>query len=184
FVEGLRPEIGQMIKSHLICWQAKPIDEVLRYAKYCSDEIELKPKKLKEKAMVMQIKAAQTGVQGNFVQQVPQQQGNVMFQPQMRGNEEAIAMSHLQSRGTLEAGLSDDGVGGCCSARCLITCSYDGIEMETNSDDEEDQAPETECETTNEEYPLIEFFPMFTVRELHSDLQGTVQENVWDLTGK
>ncbi|KAJ1108982.1 hypothetical protein NDU88_006352 [Pleurodeles waltl] len=84
FVEGLNPEIGQMIKSHLICWQAKPIHEVLQYAKYCIDEIELKQKKLKEKAMVMQNEAAQTGVQGNFVQQRPQQQGNVMFQPQMR----------------------------------------------------------------------------------------------------
>ncbi|KAJ1153431.1 hypothetical protein NDU88_006190 [Pleurodeles waltl] len=86
FVEGLRPEISQMIKSHLICWQAKPIDEVLQYAKYCSDEIGLKQKKLKEKAMVMQIKAAQKGVQGNFPQQLPQnQQRNMMFQPQMRG---------------------------------------------------------------------------------------------------
>ncbi|KAJ1125206.1 hypothetical protein NDU88_003641 [Pleurodeles waltl] len=75
FVEGLRLEIGQMIKSHLICWQAKPIDEVLQYAKYCSDEIELKRKKLKEKAMVMvmQIKAAQNGVQGALVKQIPQQ---------------------------------------------------------------------------------------------------------------
>ncbi|KAJ1170742.1 hypothetical protein NDU88_002614 [Pleurodeles waltl] len=54
----------------------------------------------------------------------------------------------------------------------------------TNSDDEEDPVPETECENTNEEYPLIEFFPMFTVKDLHSDLQGTVQLNVWDLTGK
>ncbi|KAJ1136175.1 hypothetical protein NDU88_002593 [Pleurodeles waltl] len=45
FVEGLRPEISQMIKNHLICWQAKPIDEVLQYAKYCSDEIELKQRK-------------------------------------------------------------------------------------------------------------------------------------------
>ncbi|KAJ1182383.1 hypothetical protein NDU88_007575 [Pleurodeles waltl] len=135
FVEGLRPEIGQMIKSHLICWQAKPIAKVLQYAKYCSDEIELK-QKLKEKAMVLQIKAAQTGVQGRFVQQILQQQGIFMFQSQ------------------------------------------------TNSDDEEVPAPVTECETTNEEYPLIEFFPIFTEKELHSDLQGTVQENVWDLTGK
>ncbi|KAJ1192633.1 hypothetical protein NDU88_001940 [Pleurodeles waltl] len=84
-MEGLRPEIGQMIKSHLICWQAKPTDEVLQYAKYCSDEIELKQKKLKEKAMVMQIKAAQTGVKGALVQQMQQQQGTVMFQPQVRG---------------------------------------------------------------------------------------------------
>ncbi|KAJ1100098.1 hypothetical protein NDU88_005187 [Pleurodeles waltl] len=68
FVEGLRPEIRQMIKSHLIRWQAKLIDQVLQYAKYCSDEIELKHKKLKEKAMVMQIKAAQTRVQGALVQ--------------------------------------------------------------------------------------------------------------------
>ncbi|KAJ1205910.1 hypothetical protein NDU88_001331 [Pleurodeles waltl] len=67
FVEGLRPEISQMIKNHLICWQAKPIDEVLQYAKYCSDEIELKQRKLKEVVMVMQIKAAQAGMQGNGV---------------------------------------------------------------------------------------------------------------------
>ncbi|KAJ1214747.1 hypothetical protein NDU88_002364 [Pleurodeles waltl] len=56
FVEGLRPEISQMIvsqmiKNHLICWQEKPIDEVLQYAKYCSDEIELKQRKLKEKVI-------------------------------------------------------------------------------------------------------------------------------------
>ncbi|KAJ1149345.1 hypothetical protein NDU88_002155 [Pleurodeles waltl] len=79
FVEGLRPEVSQMIKNHLICWQAKPIDEVLQYAKYCSDEIELKQKKLKEKVMVMQIRAAQAGIQGNGVQQMIQQQ------PQMNG---------------------------------------------------------------------------------------------------
>ncbi|KAJ1177910.1 hypothetical protein NDU88_003162 [Pleurodeles waltl] len=94
FVEGLRPEISQMIKSHLICWQSKPIDEVLNYAKYCSDEIEVKQKRLKEKVMMMQLKAAQTGLQGlqgmqGFQQQVPQQQpqlqGNMAFQPQARG---------------------------------------------------------------------------------------------------
>ncbi|KAJ1105885.1 hypothetical protein NDU88_003289 [Pleurodeles waltl] len=94
FVEGLRPEISQMIKSHLICWQSKPIDEVLNYAKYCSDEIEVKQKKLKEKVMMMQLKAAQTGLQGlqgmqGFQQQVPQPQpqlqGNMAFQPQPRG---------------------------------------------------------------------------------------------------
>ncbi|KAJ1131363.1 hypothetical protein NDU88_009700 [Pleurodeles waltl] len=139
FVEGLRPEIVQMIKSHLIFWQAKPINEVLQYAKYCSDEIELKQKKLQEKAMVMQIKAAQNGVQGTLVQLIPQQEGTVMFQPQVR-------------------------------------------EIQTNSDDEEEQAPETENEAIK--YPLIEFFPMFTVKELHADLQGTVQDSVWDLTDK
>ncbi|KAJ1179558.1 hypothetical protein NDU88_004792 [Pleurodeles waltl] len=97
FVEGLRPEISQMIKSHLIFWQSKPIDEVLNYAKYCSDEIEVKQKKLKEKVMMMQLKAAQTGLQGlqglqgmqGFQQQVPQPQlqlqGNMAFQSQPRG---------------------------------------------------------------------------------------------------
>ncbi|KAJ1188136.1 hypothetical protein NDU88_004901 [Pleurodeles waltl] len=87
FVEGLRPEVSQMIKNHLICWQAKPIDEVLQYAKYCSDEIELKQKKLKEKVMVMQIRAAQAGIQGNGVQQMIQQQPqmNGVFQTQPRG---------------------------------------------------------------------------------------------------
>ncbi|KAJ1218507.1 hypothetical protein NDU88_006085 [Pleurodeles waltl] len=122
FVEGLRPEISQMIKSHLICWQAKPIDEVLQYAKYYSDEIELKQRKLKEKAMVMQIKAAQTGMQGNFPQQ---QQGNV-----------------------------------------------------TNSDDEDDPTPETECEIKNEEYSLIDVTPAFIVKELPPYLQGKVHGGV------
>ncbi|KAJ1217680.1 hypothetical protein NDU88_005273 [Pleurodeles waltl] len=87
FVEGLRPEISQMIKNHLICWQAKPIDEVLQYAKYCSDETELKQRKLKEKVMVMQIKAAQAGMQGNGIQQMVQQQpqGTGVFQAQPTG---------------------------------------------------------------------------------------------------
>ncbi|KAJ1217588.1 hypothetical protein NDU88_005182 [Pleurodeles waltl] len=39
-------------------------------------------------------------------------------------------------------------------------------------------------ETTDGEYPLINFFPMFTVTDLPADLQGTVREKVWDLTGK
>ncbi|KAJ1149852.1 hypothetical protein NDU88_002652 [Pleurodeles waltl] len=139
FVEGLRPEIGQMINSHLICWQAKPTDEVLQYAKYCSDKIELK-QKLKEKSMVMQVKAAQNGVQGALVQQMPQQQRTVMFQPQMRGRGRGVNMNrgpdlstivvqndvqgmkkmllcHLRKRGTLEAGVSVDGAGWCCSAK-------------------------------------------------------------------
>ncbi|KAJ1097337.1 hypothetical protein NDU88_002461 [Pleurodeles waltl] len=87
FVEGLRPEISQMIKNHLICWQAKPIDEVLQYAKYCSDEIELKQRKLKEKVMVMQIRAAQAVMQGNGIQQMIQKQpqGNGVIQMQPRG---------------------------------------------------------------------------------------------------
>ncbi|KAJ1162581.1 hypothetical protein NDU88_003049 [Pleurodeles waltl] len=71
-----------------------------------------------------------------------------------------------------------------CKTKCSITCSNDGIGIQKNSDDEDDQSPEIEDETTNEEYPLIEFFPMFTVKELHPDLWGTVKEKVWDLTGK
>lgn len=41
------------------------MDEILRYAKYCSDDIELRHKKLKEKLMWAQMKAAQKS--GNFV---------------------------------------------------------------------------------------------------------------------
>ncbi|KAJ1128754.1 hypothetical protein NDU88_007129 [Pleurodeles waltl] len=72
-----------------------------------------------------------------------------------------------------------------CKTRCSITCSNEGIEVQTNSDDEgEEQVSEPETETTDEEYPLINFFEMFTVADLLADLQGTVQEKVWDLTGK
>ncbi|KAJ1176340.1 hypothetical protein NDU88_001622 [Pleurodeles waltl] len=153
FVEGLRPEISQMNKNHLICWQAKPIDEVLQYAKYCSDEIELKQRKLKEKVMVMQIKAAQAGMQGNRIQQVS---------------------VSLLGRDLL------------CKTRCSITCNNEGIEVQTNSDDEGDdgQFSELETEIANEEYPLITLFPMLTVNDLPPELQGTVTEKVWDLTGK
>ncbi|KAJ1109846.1 hypothetical protein NDU88_007204 [Pleurodeles waltl] len=49
---------------------------------------------------------------------------------------------------------------------------------QTKSDDEDDQTPEIEGESLNEEYPLIEFFPMFTVKGLHPDLQGTVKDKV------
>ncbi|KAJ1130245.1 hypothetical protein NDU88_008600 [Pleurodeles waltl] len=141
FVEGLRREISQMIKNHLICWQAKQIDEVLQYAKYCSDEIELKQRKLKEKVMVMQIKAAQAGMQGNGIQQIVQQQpqGNRMFQLQTRGRgrggfvnrgpdlNTVVVQNDVQGMkkmspcmrgsGTLEAGMSDDGSGWCCSTK-------------------------------------------------------------------
>ncbi|KAJ1117108.1 hypothetical protein NDU88_005308 [Pleurodeles waltl] len=47
-----------------------------------------------------------------------------------------------------------------------------------NSDDEDGPVPETVCETTNEGYPLIDFFPVFAVKELPPDLQGTVKEKV------
>ncbi|KAJ1124310.1 hypothetical protein NDU88_002771 [Pleurodeles waltl] len=86
-VTSLEPRLDRLVteKDRARFSSSKPIDEVLQYAKYCSDEFELKQEKLKEKVMVMQIKAAQTGVQGNFVQQTPHQQGNIVFQPLMRG---------------------------------------------------------------------------------------------------
>ncbi|KAJ1101291.1 hypothetical protein NDU88_006363 [Pleurodeles waltl] len=71
-----------------------------------------------------------------------------------------------------------------CKTRCSITCSNDGIEVQTNSDNEGDGGQISETETTDEEYPLISFFPMFTVTDLPADLQGRVKEKVWDLTGK
>ncbi|KAJ1125905.1 hypothetical protein NDU88_004320 [Pleurodeles waltl] len=169
FVEGLRPEISQMIKNHLICWQAKPIDEVLQYAKYCSDEIELKQRKLKEKVMVMQIKAAQEGMQGNGLQQMVQQlQGNGKFQAQMRGRGRGGFVNRGPDLNTV-----------------VVQNDVQGMKK-TNSDDEGDdgQISKPETETTDEEYPLISFFPMFTATDLPADLQGTVKEKVWDLTGK
>ncbi|KAJ1155143.1 hypothetical protein NDU88_007878 [Pleurodeles waltl] len=73
-----------------------------------------------------------------------------------------------------------------CKTRCSVTCSNEGIEVQTNSDDEGDdgQFLEVETETANEEYPLITPFPMITVTDLPPELQGTVTEKVWDLTGK
>ncbi|KAJ1219184.1 hypothetical protein NDU88_006755 [Pleurodeles waltl] len=68
--------------------------------------------------------------------------------------------------------------------KCSINCSDTGIEVQTNSDEEEEQASAMIVTNAYEEYPLIEFFPMFTVKELHADLQGTIKEEVWDLTGK
>ncbi|KAJ1198506.1 hypothetical protein NDU88_002347 [Pleurodeles waltl] len=73
-----------------------------------------------------------------------------------------------------------------CKTKCPITCSNEGIEVQTNSDDEGDdgQFSELETETANEDYPLITLFPMLTVTDLPAELQGTVTEKVWDLTGK
>ncbi|KAJ1110297.1 hypothetical protein NDU88_007650 [Pleurodeles waltl] len=73
-----------------------------------------------------------------------------------------------------------------CKMKCSITCSNDGIEVQTNSDDEGDdgQFSELETETANEDYPLITLFPMLTVTDLPAELQGTVTEQVWDLTRK
>ncbi|XP_078509623.1 uncharacterized protein LOC144769407 [Lissotriton helveticus] len=59
FVNGLRPEICQWIKDNTICWHTKKMDEVLRYAKYCEDEMAEKKKALKEKVMWAQVKLAE-----------------------------------------------------------------------------------------------------------------------------
>ncbi|XP_078534029.1 uncharacterized protein LOC144820335 [Lissotriton helveticus] len=59
FVNGLRPEICQWIKDNKICWHTKKMDEVLRYAKYCEDEMAEKKKALKEKVMWAQVKLAE-----------------------------------------------------------------------------------------------------------------------------
>ncbi|KAJ1106094.1 hypothetical protein NDU88_003497 [Pleurodeles waltl] len=73
-----------------------------------------------------------------------------------------------------------------CKTTCSITCSNEGIEVQTNSDDEGDdgQISEPETATVDKEYPLITFFPMFTMTDLPTELQGKVTEKVWDLTGK
>ncbi|KAJ1189210.1 hypothetical protein NDU88_005960 [Pleurodeles waltl] len=73
-----------------------------------------------------------------------------------------------------------------CKTKCSITCSNYGIEVQTNSDDEGDdgQFSELEAVTANEDYPLITIFSMLTVTDLPAELQGTVTEKVWDLTGK
>ncbi|KAJ1119615.1 hypothetical protein NDU88_007800 [Pleurodeles waltl] len=73
-----------------------------------------------------------------------------------------------------------------CKTRCSIICPNEGIEVQTNSDDEGDdgQFSELETETANEDYPLITLFLMPTVLDLPPKLQGTVTEKVWDLTGK
>ncbi|KAJ1191989.1 hypothetical protein NDU88_001302 [Pleurodeles waltl] len=71
-----------------------------------------------------------------------------------------------------------------CKTKCSINCTDAGIEVQTNSDDEEEQASAMVFNNAYEEYPLIEMFPLFTIKELHADLQGIIKEKVWDLTGK
>ncbi|KAJ1118345.1 hypothetical protein NDU88_006537 [Pleurodeles waltl] len=72
-----------------------------------------------------------------------------------------------------------------CKTRCSFTYSNEGTEVQTNSEDEgEEHVSEPEIEAADEEYPLINFFPMLKVAALPADLQGTVQEKVWNLTGK
>ncbi|KAJ1161677.1 hypothetical protein NDU88_002160 [Pleurodeles waltl] len=72
-----------------------------------------------------------------------------------------------------------------CKTKCSITCSNGGIEVQTNSDDEAEEGQLIEeGGEMNEDYPLITLFPVFTLIDLPADLQGSVTEKVWDLTGK
>ncbi|KAJ1171254.1 hypothetical protein NDU88_003124 [Pleurodeles waltl] len=64
-------------------------------------------------------------------------------------------------------------------------CSDDGIRIQTNSDGEEEESVEgDEMETVDEEYPLINLFPMITEEEIPAELRETVGKEVWDMTGK
>ncbi|KAJ1171074.1 hypothetical protein NDU88_002945 [Pleurodeles waltl] len=67
--------------------------------------------------------------------------------------------------------------------KCLITCTNEGIAIQTNRDDEESCMP-AGCNLINEEFPLITPFRAFTVLAPPSDLQNTVILKVWDLSGK
>ena len=62
FVLGLSPELCLNIQQNVNCWQTKTLDEILRYVKYCSDEMESRQKKLKEKYMIAQTKLAQGNI--------------------------------------------------------------------------------------------------------------------------
>ena len=44
FVLGMRPEISLHIEQSVMCWQAKSLDEILAYAKYCSHCCDAKKK--------------------------------------------------------------------------------------------------------------------------------------------
>ena len=65
FVLGLKPELSMHIQQSVICWQSKLLDEILRYAKYWSDDLETRQKKLKERFMVEQTPLAQRSLLRN-----------------------------------------------------------------------------------------------------------------------
>ncbi|KAJ1192348.1 hypothetical protein NDU88_001658 [Pleurodeles waltl] len=72
-----------------------------------------------------------------------------------------------------------------CKLGCSIMCSNDGIKIQTNSDEEEeDSLGGDEVETVDEEYPLITLYPMLTEADIPAELQETVGKEVWDMTGK
>ncbi|KAJ1131716.1 hypothetical protein NDU88_010049 [Pleurodeles waltl] len=72
-----------------------------------------------------------------------------------------------------------------CKLGCSIMCSNDGIRIQTSSDGEEEDSVEgDEMETVDEEYPLINLFPMITEADIPAELRETVGKEVWDMTGK
>ena len=78
FVQGLRSELKTGIERNVVCWQSKPLDELLRYANYYSDEEEARKRQLKEKHMIAQTKLAQgtyTKIQGVTQQSVTNANG-------------------------------------------------------------------------------------------------------------
>ena len=48
FVHRLHPELSLHVPQNMMCWQAKGIDEILKYAKYSSDWLETKQEKVKD----------------------------------------------------------------------------------------------------------------------------------------
>ena len=67
FVLGFHAEIVSQIQQNVICWQSKSLDEILKYAKYCSDSIDAKLKKIKEKYMLVHTKLDQRVEQRFFL---------------------------------------------------------------------------------------------------------------------
>ncbi|KAJ1105190.1 hypothetical protein NDU88_002598 [Pleurodeles waltl] len=72
-----------------------------------------------------------------------------------------------------------------CKLGCSTMCSNDGIKIQTNSDEEEeDSLGRGEVETVDEEYPLITLYPMLTESDIPAELQETAEKEVWDMTVK
>ncbi|KAJ1114487.1 hypothetical protein NDU88_002723 [Pleurodeles waltl] len=60
-------------------------------------------------------------------------------------------------------------------------CSHNGIKIQTNSDEEEEDSleEEEEMDTVDEEYPLITLYPMLTEADIPADLPETVGKEVF-----
>ena len=69
FVNGLHADISAHLQQSVMCWQAKGIDDILKYAKYLRDWLEMKQKHAKEKLMIAQTRQLQ-GLQNDGVVQM------------------------------------------------------------------------------------------------------------------